>query len=47
VAKLNEGMQRGGIDVKHLEIETPNGHDAFLMDYDLITPPVREFLARP
>lgn len=45
VTKLHEGMVRGGLDVQHLQIETPNGHDAFLIDYDLITPPVREFLS--
>jgi len=29
---------------QHLDIATPNGHDAFLVDYPLIVPPVREFL---
>ena len=35
---------RVGIEAVHLPIATPNGHDAFLVDYPLIVPPVREFL---
>jgi homoserine O-acetyltransferase len=33
-----------GVDVQHERMTSPNGHDSFLIDYDLITPPVREFL---
>lgn len=29
---------------QHERISSANGHDTFLIDYDLITPPVREFL---
>ena len=29
---------------RHERISSPNGHDTFLIDYDLITPPVRDFL---
>jgi homoserine O-acetyltransferase len=29
---------------KHERIASANGHDTFLIDYDLITPPVRDFL---
>jgi homoserine O-acetyltransferase/O-succinyltransferase len=46
MARIHEAMQRAGTDSTHLDIATPNGHDAFLVDYHLITPPVREFLAR-
>jgi homoserine O-acetyltransferase len=46
VARIHEAMQRAGIAATHLDISTPNGHDAFLVDYHLITPPVRAFLAR-
>ena len=33
------------IPVHHEHISSVNGHDTFLIDYDLITPPVRQFLA--
>jgi homoserine O-acetyltransferase len=45
MARVHEAMLGSGIASKHLEISTPNGHDAFLVDYHLITPLVREFLA--
>ena len=33
------------IDVRHERISSPNGHDTFLIDYDLISDPVQSFLA--
>jgi homoserine O-acetyltransferase len=45
VARTHEGMVRGHVQSTHLDLSTPSGHDAFLIDYPLITPPVREFLA--
>ncbi len=45
LVRIQHAMRRGGIEAIHLEITTPNGHDAFLVDYPLITPPIREFLA--
>lgn len=44
VVKVEEAMRRTGVDVRYRNIITPNGHDAFLVDYDLISGPVREFL---
>jgi homoserine O-acetyltransferase len=41
VTRIHEAMH----DAKHLVISTPNGHDAFLVDYHLVNPPVRAFLA--
>ncbi len=41
VTRILEAMH----DARHLVISTPNGHDAFLVDYHLVNPPVREFLA--
>jgi len=38
-------MRTLGIDVHHERISSANGHDTFLIDYDLITPSVRAFLA--
>jgi homoserine O-acetyltransferase len=37
-------MRALGVDVREERMTSPNGHDSFLIDYDLITPPVREFL---
>jgi homoserine O-acetyltransferase len=45
VARLGEAFEAAGAEVIHLAMSTINGHDAFLIDYDLITPPVRQFLA--
>ncbi len=45
VAKVQSAFHSLGLPSTHLDIETHNGHDAFLIDYHLITPPVREFLA--
>lgn len=33
-------------DVHHERMSSPHGHDTFLIDYDLISPSVREFLAK-
>jgi homoserine O-acetyltransferase len=43
--RVHAAMRETGIEAAYLELETPNGHDAFLVDYPLITPPVRDFLA--
>jgi len=45
VGRVYEAMVRAGIDARHLDLATPNGHDAFLIDYPLINPPIRELLA--
>lgn len=43
-----EGVERAvcadGVNVEHERMSSPNGHDTFLVDYDLITPSVRRFL---
>jgi len=46
VLKVHQGMLAAGVDSEYLEIATMNGHDAFLIDYHLISTPAREFLAR-
>ena len=43
--RIRDAMAASGVDVQHLDISTPNGHDAFLVDYPLINPLVRDFLA--
>ncbi len=45
VARLHAAMLESGVDAAHVDISTPNGHDAFLIDYDKLAPPVRKFLA--
>jgi len=46
IARVDYALVQSGVqDVTHLRISTPNGHDAFLVDYHLINRPVSEFLA--
>ncbi len=45
VGRVEEAMRSNGTPVRHDRVSSVNGHDSFLMDYDLITPPVAEFLA--
>jgi len=44
--RVASALRSLGVDVQHERMTSPNGHDSFLIDYDLITPPVREFLSR-
>ncbi len=44
VDRVETAMKNNGTPVEHVRIASPSGHDTFLIDYDLITPPVREFL---
>jgi homoserine O-acetyltransferase len=43
--RVASALRSLGVLVQHERMTSPNGHDSFLIDYDLITPPVREFLA--
>ena len=43
--RVTDAMRSLGIEVQHEAMISPNGHDTFLMDYDLISPAVRSFLA--
>jgi homoserine O-acetyltransferase len=45
VGRVEQALRANAADVAHHRMASPNGHDTFLIDYDLITPPVREFLA--
>jgi homoserine O-acetyltransferase len=40
-----ETVKSAMVDARHVVLSTPNGHDAFLVDYDLIGPLVADFLA--
>jgi homoserine O-acetyltransferase len=44
VERVEAAMIANGTSVQHERISSPNGHDTFLIDYDLITEPVRAFL---
>jgi homoserine O-acetyltransferase len=43
--EIAEGLAAGGADARFLPLESPQGHDAFLVDYERFGPAVREFLA--
>src|SRR5260370_728059 len=44
VDRVENAMRANGTIARHERIASTNGHDTFLIDYDLITPPVRDFL---
>src|SRR5438067_2342659 len=46
VDRVERAIQANGTSARHERIASANGHDTFLIDYDLITPPVRAFLQR-
>ncbi|KVM59109.1 homoserine O-acetyltransferase [Burkholderia ubonensis] len=43
--QIFEGLRAGGIDAKFLPLESPQGHDAFLVDIGRFGPAVGEFLS--
>src|SRR5205085_8393423 len=45
VDRVEKAMRTNRTPVRHERISSTNGHDTFLIDYDLITPPVQQFLA--
>lgn len=45
VAKVHEALLANGAQSRYINFETPSGHDAFLIDFHLITDPVRSFLS--
>jgi homoserine O-acetyltransferase len=42
--RVEGSIRAAGGEVEHHKIASANGHDTFLIDYHLITPPVRAFL---
>ena len=42
--EIAEGLRAGGADASFLPLPSPQGHDAFLVDFDRFGPAVREFL---
>ena len=46
VRKVARALEAVGSDTTYIEMQTDNGHDTFLIDFAMITPPVRDFLDR-
>ena len=42
--EIAEGLRAGGCDAAFLALESPQGHDAFLVDIERFGPAVRRFL---
>ena len=42
--EIADGLRAGGADARFLALDSPQGHDAFLVDFDRFGPAVREFL---
>ena len=43
--QIAEGLRAGGAEAAFLPLESPQGHDAFLVDFERFDPAVRNFLA--
>lgn len=43
--EIAEGLAAGGADARFLALESPQGHDAFLVDFKRFDPAVRTFMA--
>lgn len=43
--QIAEGLREGGTDVEFLELDSPEGHDAFLVDTQRFGPPLAKFLS--
>ncbi|MCL5676501.1 MAG: homoserine O-acetyltransferase [Firmicutes bacterium] len=43
--RLTDDLRSAGVDVRYLEMDSPWGHDAFLMDHHLLAPAIIGFLA--
>jgi len=43
--QIAQGLRLGGADARFVALESPQGHDAFLVDIERFGPPLAEFLA--
>ncbi|MFM9136577.1 MAG: homoserine O-acetyltransferase, partial [Actinomycetota bacterium] len=43
--QIADMLQGNGVDVTYVEIDSPHGHDAFLINFDQVGNPIRSFLA--
>lgn len=44
VSNLNDALVAAGADARYRELDSPHGHDAFLKEWDMLDPILREFL---
>ncbi|HNH96207.1 MAG TPA: homoserine O-acetyltransferase, partial [Microthrixaceae bacterium] len=44
---LADGLASVGGDVTWVDVDSPHGHDGFLIETPQLAPPVRDFLERP
>lgn len=44
-AQIAEGLRRGGADVHFASLPSPQGHDAFLVDFERFCPLIEDFMA--
>jgi homoserine O-acetyltransferase len=44
VSSLNDALVAAGVDARYRELDSPHGHDAFLKEWDMLDPILREFL---
>jgi len=42
--QIADGLRAGGADARFIGLDSPQGHDAFLVDFERFGPPVRQFL---
>jgi homoserine O-acetyltransferase len=42
--QICELLVEGGTECEYVEIDSPHGHDSFLLNFDLIGPPITRFL---
>ena len=45
VSTLNDALVAAGVDARYRELDSPHGHDAFLKEWGMLDPILREFLA--
>ena len=45
VSALNDALIAAGVDARYRELDSPHGHDAFLKEWGMLDPILREFLA--
>jgi homoserine O-acetyltransferase/O-succinyltransferase len=43
---LRDGLTRTGVTVEHVVIDSPHGHDGFLLEFDQVGSAIEKFLAR-
>ena len=43
---LRDGLTRHGVAVDHVVVESPHGHDGFLLEHDQVGAAMAKFLAR-